>query len=218
MRVKFPVIVWLVMCCAPPLLAAEGARAVKSIYYANADRTFYERFVRDEANALWWEGGNVVPSRQVTSWQKDVLFDEFTSAPLHDCSDAKFRCVYGLYRVFATPRAGLEPQSTYSAGGASFRVEKCLRSSKARCLEALISSDCQTKVEPDRCLEVAGGRVSSTAPGPMVYFIFKEKVGVTAYGDGKAFIGEEARLSAARHLQLHGRRGLLGNGNFLPVR
>jgi hypothetical protein len=212
MRRKIGVIACLTMCCATTALLGgeKGARAVKAIYYVNAERTFYERFVQDEANALWWEGGNTEPSRR--------SFEDFTSAPLHDCSDEKYRCVYGLYRVFAVPRAGLETQSTYSAGGAIFRIEKCLRGTKNECLESLISSDCQSKIEPDRCVEAVGGRANSAAPGPIVYFIFKEKIGITAYGDGKPIVGEEQQLAAAKELRLRGRKGLLGNGSLPPTR
>jgi hypothetical protein len=218
MRRGIGALIGLVVCCAATALlgAEKGARAVKSIYYANADHTFYERFVEDETNALWWEGGNTAQSRSTAQSQKNASFEDFTSAPLHDCSDEKYRCLYGLYRVFAVPRMGLGSQSTYNAGGAVFRVEKCIRSAKDRCVQALMSSDCQSKAEPDRCTEVVGGRSKSTAPGPIVYFVFEEKTGVAAYGDGKPVVGEEAQLAAAKDLRLRGGKGLLGGSSFPP--
>lgn len=208
-------------CTTTAFLGTEsGARTAtaKAIYYMDAERTLYERFVQDETNALWWEGGNVASTRRFTQGKKDAPFEDFTSAPLHDCSDEKFRCVYGLHRVFAVPRAGLGLQSTYRAGGAVFHVEKCLRGSETQCSEALISSDCQSKAEPDRCVEAVGGRANSPSPGPIVYFLFKTKTGVTAYGDGTPVVGEEAQLAAAKELRLRGSKGLLGDEGLPPGR
>ena len=206
--------VWLVASGVVTAASSpEVVPKIKPIEYTNDKRTAFERFVQDDKDRakVWWEGGNFAPKHRSTPRQQDFFYDEYTSAPLHGCSDEKYRCVYGLYRVFAVPRAGLGLQSTYSAGGAAFRVEKCLRGTKTQCSEALISSDCQSKAEPDRCLETVGGRANSAAPGPVVYFIFKERIGVTAYGDGKPVIGEEAQLAAAKELRLRSRKGLLGN-------
>ncbi len=177
-------------------------------------RTAYESFVPDsrDRGMLQWVGGDITPKHPTTTEKKDVFFDEFTSGELRDCSDSRYRCLYGLYRVFAVPREGLKPQSTYRVDGAVFRVEKCLRGDERRCQAALISSDCQSKLAPDRCAESSGDDGNGAARGPVGYFIFNEDFGITSYGALKQRgPTEEARMSAALDLVLRGEKGLLAN-------
>ena len=213
MRPKKQIAIGAVLCCVTHAALDADRASSQTIYYNNAARTVFERFVSDPTtNGLgWWEGGNIVPLHRITAEEKDRFFDEFTSAELRDCSDAKHRCAYGVYKVFAVPRGGLEPLSTYTAGGAVFRIEKCLRGDQKRCQVALISSDCQSQIQPDRCVEAPGGRASSSAPGRIGYFIFNEDIGITAYGSAKEPAPTaEARLAAALDMVLRGDKGPLG--------
>jgi len=124
MGLRGKIAICFVVCVAFTSCSANESRGPDSIYYRDEARTFYERFVRDARTGIVrWEGGNIRSSRNTAEQKQDALFDEFTGALLHDCSDAQYRCVYGIYRVFAVPREGLTPQSTYRAGGALFHVE-----------------------------------------------------------------------------------------------
>jgi len=77
-------------------------------------------------------------------------------------------------------------------------------------VKLLISSDCQSQIQPDRCVEAPGGRASSSAPGRIGYFIFNEDIGITAYGSAKEPAPTaEARLAAALDMVLRGDKGLL---------
>jgi hypothetical protein len=208
-------------CVVTAALASESAPKLKPILYTNDKRTSYERFVQDDKDKskVWWEGGNFAPKHRSTPRQQDFFYDEYTSAPLNDCSDEKFRCVYGIYRVFALPRQGLGSSSAYSVGGADFHVEKCIRGGEERCKVALIRSECQSKVEPDRCVAVTGGRANSPSPGPIVYFLFSEDVGITAYGSvDEPADAERVPLTVAQKMLLRSSKGLLGSGSVAPVR
>lgn len=208
-------------CVATAVLRAEALQKLKPILYTNEKRTSYERFVQDDKdrNAVWWEGGNFAPKHRSTPRQQNFFYDEYTSAPLKDCSDEKFRCVYGIYRVFAVPRQGLGSSSAYSVGGADLRVEKCVKGGAERCKVALIRSECQSKVEPDQCVAVTGEHANSPAPGPIVYFLFSEDVGITAYGSvDEPADAERGPLTVARKMLLRSSKGLLGSGSLAPVR
>lgn len=221
MRFGGKIVIGLAVCCASSVSCISNRTLGSDIvYYSDKPRTFFERFVRDseEAGIVWWQGGNI-EGRRNKGKQQDALFDEFTSAPLHDCSDRKYLCVYGTYRVFAVPREGLTAQSTYSAGGAFLRVEKCLRGSAVRCLQALISSDCRQQVEPDRCVERPSAVDSGSERGRIGYFIFDQNIGVTAYGSvTEPATTLETQMGVARELLLRSKKGLLANGIPTPFR
>jgi hypothetical protein len=221
-EVMLAVAIEIAACCVvATALGSESAPKLKPILYTNDKRTSYERFVQDDKdkNTVWWEGGGFAPKHRSTPRQQEFFYDEYTSAPLKDCSDEKFRCVYGIYRVFAVPRQGLGSSSAYSVGGADFRVEKCIKGGEERCKVALIRSECQSKVEPDRCVAVTGGRANGPAPGPIVYFLFSEDVGITAYGSvDEPSDTEKGPLTIARKMLLRSGKGLLGSGSLAPVR
>jgi hypothetical protein len=189
-----------------------------SIYYINEAGTVYEQFMRDPeaAGVVWWIDGSV-PSRDKSG--KDSSFDEFVSAEVHDCSDAKHRCVYSAHSVFAVPLEPLTAQSTYVAGGAFFRVEQCLREKESRCQLALISSDCRRLADPDRCIDAPSGTDSGSMRGRIGYFLFDQNRGVTAYGSlSEAATTPAGQMAAARHFHLRGRKGLLADGTLMPSR
>jgi hypothetical protein len=201
--------------------AADAPSDSKPILYTDPGRTSFERFEQDEKNkqVVLWVGGNFTPKHRSTTREQDALYDEFSSVPLDDCSDEKFKCVYGLYRVFAVPRSGLAPSSVYSVGGADFRVEQCLKAKGDHCKVALIRSECQSKGEPSRCVPVSGGRAASPAPGPILFFVFTDDVGITGYGSIDEPADEKKDpVTIAGKMHLRSRKGLLGNGSLAPVR
>lgn len=171
--------------------------------YENAARTVYAKFSPD-----YWTSTPVKPRLPLEN-QKNVLL-ETVSSPMRDCSDEKYRCTFGARRVFAVPRDRLSPHAVYVAGGSTLRVEECLRGNEAICQVALISSDCQQYSGLEGCAQVPGGRTKSAYPGPVLYFIYNEDFGVTAYGylnsPGRT---AAARLAAAGQMFLQGERGLL---------
>lgn len=179
--------------------------------YVNPGRTFFERIVTlPETGEIFWQGGNVYPKQPTSSQKEDLSLVEIISEPVHSCSDAMYRCIYAVFRVFAVPRAGLTSTSEYSIGGAEFRVEYCLRGDDNRCQVALISSDCQQHSGTDACEQVAGGRQRSAAPGPVLYFIYNDDFGVTSYGSVKEPLQtESAKIAASSKWILMTDKGLL---------
>jgi hypothetical protein len=152
------------------------------------------------------------PKRPSSEQKRSLSLAEIASEPMHICSDAKYRCVYGLFRVFAVPRKGLTKVSTYSAGGAEFRIQRCLRAAGEHCQVALISSDCQEHSGTDGCQQVEGGRQRSSAPGPVLYFIYNEDFGVISYGSVEEPLQtQSSQTAAASKWILHGARGLLAD-------
>jgi len=205
--------IWLGLNIAGYQASASQAPDASGIYYSDPGRTVYESLVPDPGSKddVWWLNGNVAPSRPVTKEQKGLFFDEFLSNPAHDCSDTEYLCVFFVYRVFSVPREGLTPQSIYTAAGASLRVERCLRGNAKHCQVALVSSDCEMESPPDKCMVVEGGRTKSSAPGPVLYFIYNEDYGVTAYGTAKKPVSSaDAGLNVAAEMVLRGKKGLLG--------
>lgn len=199
---------WVLVLSSTVGLALAGTedsdKLTLEVLYKNPSRTFYEKF-----STKSWIGGNIIPKRLLISQEKDVFFDESTGTRLHDCSDGQYRCIVGLSRVFAVPRARLSPTATYLAGGAVFKVEECLRGNASICQVALISSDCR-QVSDEACEEVVGGRARSANPGPIIYFIYNEDFGVTAYGSAKAALQTlDERRACAAQMILQGQTGLL---------
>jgi hypothetical protein len=173
------------------------------IRYVNPKRTYFERFSNVGRNGLW--SGAPLISKQSINTHPEVLMKD-----LHVCSDEMYRCVYGHYRVFAVPRGPLMENSTYVSGGASFRVEKCFRSVNGRCQVALVSSDCQGEIPPDKCVVVSGGRAASALAGRVGYFIFNEDYGITSYGSvEEPASSPELKMAAALDFVLQGDTGLL---------
>lgn len=159
------------------------------IRYEDAGRTFYESF-----SGNFWRGAKIRP-REPIGDQKSPFYGERVSSRLHDCSDAHYRCVFGMYRVFAVPRAWLTPTSTYKVAGSVLKVEECLRGEGRRCQVALIRSECQQNYEKDECRQADAGVDRGQTPTPILYFIYNEDFGVTAYGS----VTQAAKSPDERH-------------------
>jgi hypothetical protein len=188
-------------CATASMTASPGG----SISYEDNARTFRETFAKNETI-----GVKILPKRPLPSQSRDVMFGESLTNATHDCSTERFRCVYYWARVFAVPRDRLSPAAVYSTGGASLKVEDCLRGGAAVCQVAVISADCQRIAGKDACEKVVGGRDKSDDPGPIVYFIYNEDVGVTAWGVAKQPAStKEERSAIASQMVLQGKRGLL---------
>lgn len=213
MKLAVAIAIWLALSIVGPQASARQAPDTSGVYYSDSGRTIYESLVPDPESkeSWWWLNGNVAPLRPITKEQKDLFFDEFLSNPAHDCSNTEYLCISFVYRVFSVPRAGLTSRSIYSAGGASLRVERCLRGTAKHCQVALVSSDCKMEVPPDRCTAVEEAQTKSNAAGQVLYFIYNEDYGVTAYGTAeKPVKSAEAGLHVAAEMVLLGNRGLLG--------
>jgi hypothetical protein len=195
-----------------PAIAFGRVETVAKILYNNPQRMFFESFVPDPKHkgALLWKGGNITPERRIAEEDRDFFAGEVTMDRAHDCSDGQYRCVYGHYAVFAVPRAGLRPNSSFQAGGASLRVEQCMRGDKEVCQVALVSSDCQSIAAPDRCTPVSGGRSAGASVGRVRYFIFNEDFGITSYGSSSEPVSTpERQKEVAFSMVLRSDHGLL---------
>jgi hypothetical protein len=181
--------------------------------YHDPQRMHFETFLPDRrknVSAEWAETGPIAPKRPLTEADKDPWSSEVLVASLINCSDEKVRCMYSVNRVFAVPKAGFRPDSSFDAGGARFKVERCLRGTDELCQVALVSSDCQLRLPSGECKLVPGGREASTAPGMVGYFIYNEDFGVTAYGGSRSALPTfEAQRAAAVSMVLQGEYGLL---------
>jgi hypothetical protein len=195
----------LTIGCVADERACDGT--AQGSIYENVGRTFRESFVGDA-----WRAGKIKPRLPLEAQAQNPLWGEATFVALYNCSNSDYKCVYGSFRVFAVPRARLSPKLTYELAGSIFRVESCLRGDAKVCQVALISSDCNEQFGTDGCRSVSGGRKLSKNSGPVLYFIYNEDLGVTAYGsqDQRA-TGVSEALLAARDMILQGTRGLLSN-------
>lgn len=173
--------------------------------YESPERTFYERFHGDV-----WESAKVAPKKPLGFQKRDGLYLEKLGHELHDCSDVRYRCVYGFFRVFAIPRQTLSPTEVYVVAGSVLRVEQCLRGDSSVCQVALISSDCQERVRPDTCSQTTEGKAKNRMRGPVLYFIYNEDFGVTAYGSSPNRVQtRDGQRVVATQMVLQGNRGLL---------
>jgi hypothetical protein len=113
--------------------------------------------------------------------------------------------------VFAIPRERLSPKAEYSVAGALLKVEDCLVGDESVCQVALVSADCQ-RMSGEYCETVPGGRAKSDDPGPILYFIYNEDVGVTAYGVARQpAMTKGERLNISSQMILQGPKGLLSD-------
>lgn len=183
----------------------QSKDADHEVRYEDAARTQYERF-----HAGVWSTAEIAPRLPSETQRRHVV--EVLSVDLHDCSDAQYRCVFGAYRVFAVPRETLLRNATYVVAGSTLHVEECFRGAGTTCQVALISSDCQERLALGVCKAVVGGRSKSNDLGPVLYFIYNEDFGVTAYGSSLDPLPstEEMRVAASQSI-LKGNTGLLSN-------
>jgi len=185
-------------------VAGAATAKVRVIVYKDSARLAYEKFSDSSM-----QGASTTPKRLLPSQAQDALFGEEIGHGVHDCSTAQYRCVSVWSRVFAIPRDRLSPAAAYSVAGALLKVEDCLRGDASVCQVAILSADCQ-EIAAESCESVNGGREKSSKPGPIVYFIYNEDYGVTAYGVAdKPAKTKDERLGIASQMILQGHTGLL---------
>lgn len=140
---------------------------------------------------------------------------EILTSSAVDCSDDRVTCVTSDFYVFAVPKSGLD-QQPFEARGVRFRVEKCIRDSSTRCSVALLSGTCDqfSEVSEDdevHCLAAQpklGERSMDVAY--VLYFVYNQNVGVTAFGIAPRPLASEAeQLSVVTQAVLASESGLL---------
>ncbi len=192
------------VCSMMEVVSSAATPKDRVILYEDSARTGYEKF-----SDTSMEGAVVRPKRPLSAQSVDTLFGEQVGHIVRNCSTAQYRCISVWSRIFAVPRNRLAPAETYSVAGASLKVEDCLRGDASVCQVAVISADCQ-QMSGEVCEEVKGGRGESSKPGPILYFIYNEDVGVTAYGvTDKPAKTKNQRLDVASQMILQGQKGLL---------
>lgn len=139
----------------------------------------------------------------------EFLLDSGSAARVRDCSDSKYLCTQVSNMVFAVPLAIMTNTAAFVANGASIKLLKCYRTSNGNCIVALFRSDCRW-MNVDRCFATMSAE-KDTHRGPLVYFVFSRRYGVTAFGRGDqpVSVGEAERI--AQFYILHGDMGILGS-------
>jgi hypothetical protein len=164
-----------ILNCAAVCTAAADVQSAE-LTYEDAARTSRETF----ANGTHVTG-QILPRKRTDGQKRDLFFGERLGDAAHDCSDWEYRCLYVQLRVYAVPRRRLLSGATYEAAGAKFRVEDCLRGDGRLCQVALISSI--RPVRPGEGYEQWFGKAGAGGlQSPIVYFIYNEDFGVTAFG------------------------------------
>jgi hypothetical protein len=195
----------VLLVCNGGLLSAPIS-ANRLITYEDNARTVYETFSGDNMT-----GAIVRPRRLLLFQSNNVMFGEEVGHAVHDCSTSQYRCIFVWGRVFAVPRTRLSSMATYLVAGASLKVENCLRGDAAVCQVALISADCEL-LSGDGCKEAIGGQEKSSDSGPILYFVYNEDFGVTAFGVTQhPAKTKEEKLNIASQMILQGVRGLLAD-------
>jgi hypothetical protein len=185
--------------------ADGGPKLVEgTIKYANAERTRYFKLM----------AGSIVIGEIGTSHggekQDQVSIDREVGAKAYDCSGMSYRCIKAIRTVFAVPRGALHSAATYEVLGTRFEVLKCFRGNNNICHVALISADCTRIKNAENCAIVRDARNKSDRPGPISYFIYNDRFGITSFGivDEKAHSAEQLNI-LARMFVLQGDIGFL---------
>jgi len=212
----------LVIGCALAAISAVGVASgdinIRYIDTRDGSRDEFHIGLQGTGTFGWWH------YISKATLKREGLWEDFVSDELHNCSDEVHQCLTGSVIVFAVPRAGLASESTYTAGGAHLKVEKCLREQRGRCTRALVSSDCRWMAWPDRCSDTQsettklGGGPVKLGRGPVAYFIFDENKGVMSWGSvNVAAEGVEAQTEVAGQWRLKGSKGLFAAGTAIPI-
>lgn len=186
--------------------AASDLTAKSGILYLTPSRTDYIKINKNLAELGQFDASD-------TSAEPTVV-DTNAMALVNDCSSHDMICIHISNQVFAVPRVLRKTISNYYFYGTKFKLLKCYRSSAAKCLVALIESNCERVIRPGECARYSGGRESSPHPGPVVYFIYNWRYGVTAFGVFPQLAGSvnEAEQFAATSI-LQGQVGILAGSN-----
>ena len=154
-----------------------------------------------------------MPSAAVSAVKLPIQTDSSLGFNLYDCSNAAFKCVGSWYYYFAVPRKPLTIGEQYTTVGVRFKVEACFREVVGSCQVALISADCKTLYDSYRCSQ---DRVEGDSPAldiPVVYFIYNDDYGVTAFGEA---VTHATSVKDAKHVAAQ--QVLLGNYGLLSQR
>jgi len=201
--------------CALAAISAAGVASsdmtIRYIDTRDGSRDEFHIGLQGTGTFQWWH------YISKATLKREGLWEDFVSYDLHNCSDDIHQCLIGLHTVFAVPRAGLTSESTYTAGGAFFRVQECLREQHDRCTRALVSSECRWMAWPDRCSD-AQSETRRMDRGPVAYFIFDENRGVMSWGSNNMVAeGIKAQTEVARKWRLKGSKGLFAAGTTIPI-
>ncbi|NIJ48758.1 hypothetical protein [Rhizomicrobium electricum] len=176
----------------PPLSAEIGP------LYLSAQRTNYMRIGPSIFDVGEYDADDLRGGATVT--------DNGSGGKVADCTNELYRCVQVSYLVFAVPKGPLTKSAAYVVAGARITVEKCYRAKAGKCLVALMSSDCRWK-KNEACIERPDSKNAS--PGPLVYFYFNWRYGVTAFGLGDKPVGIFQAEQIGQSLILQGSKGIL---------
>jgi hypothetical protein len=158
-----------------------------------------------------WSSNEVAPLASLP--KKNLRLYEVVGHRVTNCSDSQYRCLESWGRTFAVPRVPLRAYQRYQKRGVLFRVEECLRRSARRCQVALISGICghTLSVRETRCLaKPLSGSGRNAVYDYVVYFLYNEDFGMTAFGTTDHVETTEARkLAIATQMILMSPTGLL---------
>ena len=185
---------------------------VKATYF-NAQRTYVETFSRINNGKYRYSWGGQAVSPAEPSTDASPLEYEPVWVPAYDCSTKRFYCLYGARRVFAVPRDRLKRNQSYIAGGSILKVIKCIKGGGDYCYVALIRSDCQSVKDYDGC-KLSKNHHRTKSSGPVLYFIFNRRYGVTSYGSSmKSVSYNDGAFSISTQYILSGDNGIFSLQN-----
>jgi hypothetical protein len=159
-----------------------------------------------------WSSSEVAPLALLPSEKRGMTY-EVVGHEVISCSDSQYRCLESWGRTFAVPRVPLRFHQTYEKHGVKFHVEECLGGDARRCQVALISGICGhgPSLRAMRCLPTPrSGAGSQAVYDYVVYFLYNEDFGITAFGATDHVAPTEAgRLAIATQMILMSSTGLL---------
>lgn len=159
-----------------------------------------------------WTSNEVAPLVPLPSEGNSRLY-EVVGHKVIICSDSRYRCIESWGRTLAVPRALLRLRQKYKKRGVLFQVEECLRGSARRCQVALISGICghTQSVRETRCLtKPLSGSGPNAVYNYVVYFVYNEDFGITAFGvTDRVETTEAGMLAIATQMILMSQTGLL---------
>lgn len=185
--------------CACALIAAIAISAcassvapVQQMRYVDVSHTFVSIMERSEfvSRSISNSAEGELTSADSGGWEGYIEY-------VVGCSDQVFRCTRIGTNVFAVPKDGISSEA-YSASGMRFRVEKCLREAEGRCVVALLSGTCERFSEVSESgeqlceLRSTDDRSGAESVAYVLYFIFNQDVGVTAFGRAPSHQASEA--------------------------
>lgn len=195
------------MLFALPFLSGVGAQATvpgrNSVEYLNAQRTYHVGI-----------DGQIVSLGKFNPRDEKAGALEVDSGPgydrLLDCSNRAFLCNQIGRMFFAVPRSRLSMGQSYAVAGAQFRVMKCYRGTANTCSIGLVEANCETRAPSGGCEALPKGQNVGTNAGPVTYFFYSDRYGVTAFGFGDEKASNlDAAEAAAAMFSLQGDAGLL---------